>query len=160
MLAFLFLPLSIVSFLLSNDFDLDFDRDFDDLESLVADRDFLDFSPPPPPPLFDRDLRFLERDIDDDSNLDFGDFDFDLRFLERSIDLDFERRDFDFERERRPFDFERVRRERDLERDFRDFDIGECERRDFNVVGDLDLDFFARVVGDFERDLRCCDNFS
>lgn len=114
----------------------DFDRDFDDAESLESDLDLLDLLLST---LFDRD--FFERDSDLDRDfLDLGDFDFDLLVLERSRDLDFDLLDLDLDL-----------LDRDLERDRLDLDAGDRDLRDFET-GDLDRDFFERFVGDFECD--------
>ena len=120
---------SRLSFLLSGDFD----RDFDDLESLDSDLDFLDLLLSL---LFDLD--FLDRDRD--LEWDLGDLDFVRLDFERSCDLDFDR------------DLDRL--DLDLDRDRLDFDAGDRERRVFESrLGDLDLDFLERLMGDFDLDL-------
>lgn len=121
-----------MSFLLSGDFD----RDFDDLESLESDLDFLDLLLSS---LFDRDFLDRERDLE----RDLGDFDLVRRDFERSCERDLDLLDLDLDR-----------LDLDLERDRLDFEVGDRDLRDFeSLLGDLDLDFFERFTGDFDRDL-------
>lgn len=125
---------SRVSFLLSGDFE----RDFDDLESLESDLDFLDLLLSM---LFDLDFLDRERDLE----CDLGDLDFVRLDFERSCDLDLDLLDFDLDLDRLDLD---------LDLDRLDLDAGDRERRVFESrLGDLDLDFLERLIGDFDLDL-------
>jgi len=117
----------------------DLERDLEDLESLESDLDFLDLLRSS---LFDRDFFDRERDRDlGDLDLLRNDF---VRSCERDLDL---------------LDLERDFLDLDLERDRLDFEVGDRDRRVFEsrLEGDLDLDFFERIAGDFDLD---CDFFA
>lgn len=111
----------------------DFERDFEDFESLESDLDFLDLLLSS---LLDRD--FLDRDRDRDlGDLDLLRFDL-MRSCERDLVL---------------LDLDRDLRDLDLERDRLDFEAGDRDRRVFESrLGDLLLDFFERFTGDLDTD--------
>lgn len=116
----------------------DFERDFDDLESLESDLNFLDLLLSS---LLDLDFFDRERDLE----CDLGDLDLLRRNFERSWDRDLDLLDLDLDLDRRDLD---------LDRDLLDFEGGERERRDFESrLGDFDLDFLERFMGDLDRDL-------
>lgn len=135
-LALRFLFESTLSFRLSGDFE----RDFDDAESLESERDLLDLLRST---LFDLDFLVRIGDFERDFlDLEIGDLDLDLLDFERSWDLDLDLLVFDFDRDLLVLD---------LERDRRDFDAGDRDLLDFGI-GDFDLDFLDLPTGDLEGD--------